>query len=86
MATRGSALSRAITFFRTANLDEARVAFQLASEVMDERLTDARTPAPVAKVKRTRKAKQKELAEATQAHKDIREVAALVKGETLADA
>ena len=60
MASRGSALSRAIEFFRTANLDEARVAFQLASEVMDERLTVAATPEPAAaKVRKPRTRKPK---------------------------
>ena len=77
MASRGSALSRAIAFFRTANLDEARVAFQLASEVMDERLSDARTPEPAAKVRRTRKPR-------TQA--GTTGIASPTQHETLADA
>jgi len=38
LVKRGSALSRAIGFFETGDLREARVAYQLVKEVMEERL------------------------------------------------
>jgi len=40
MATRGSALQRVVTFFREAQLDEARVTFQLVEEVMQKRMEE----------------------------------------------
>lgn len=42
MGARGSQLSRSIEFFRSANLDEARVAYALVKEVMDKRLSQAK--------------------------------------------
>lgn len=60
MATRGSALSRSVEFFRSANLDEARVAFQLVKEVMEQRLSKASQPTLPFNKTRTRKAKAKE--------------------------
>lgn len=41
MGARGSQLSRAVEFFRSANLDEARVAYILVKEVMEPRLRQA---------------------------------------------
>ncbi len=38
MATRGTALSRALNYFRTADVDEARVAFQLTKEIVERRI------------------------------------------------
>lgn len=58
MATRGSALSRSVEFFRSANLDEARVAFQLVREVMEKRLAPAQPTLPFNnKARATRKGK-----------------------------
>jgi len=41
MGARGSAVQRTLTFFREAQIDEARVTFQLAEEIMTKRLDDA---------------------------------------------
>ena len=57
MATRGSALSRAVGFFRSASLDEARAAFIIVNEVMQERLQASVVQTPAPKVRRGRKAK-----------------------------
>jgi len=60
MASRGSKLSKAVQFFREANLDEARVAFQLVGEIMDARLDEAINASKASRpkaVRRTRKAK-----------------------------
>jgi hypothetical protein len=51
MAARGSKLSRAVDYFRTASHDEARVAYTLVTEIMNERLR----PTKVTRTKRTRK-------------------------------
>jgi len=45
MASRSSALQRAITYFREAPYDEARVAFQLAKEAMDLRTLQEKSSA-----------------------------------------
>lgn len=42
MASRGSALQRAVSYFRSSGLDEARVAFQLVKEVVEARLAEAK--------------------------------------------
>jgi hypothetical protein len=58
MATRSSALQRALNYFRSADVDEVRVAFTLAKEIVERRLamvpraTEARQPK-----QRTRKTK-----------------------------
>lgn len=49
---KGSRLQNVVTFFREANIDEARVTFQLVKEVMEERLRDKIAKVPV---KRNRK-------------------------------
>lgn len=54
MAARSSALSRAVEFFRSGNLDECRVAFILVKEVMEARATKASQPGLFAPPKRTR--------------------------------
>jgi hypothetical protein len=43
MATRGSALDRAIRYFEEASLREVRVAFQIVKEVVETRLAGAQT-------------------------------------------
>ena len=40
MGARGSVVQRTLTFFREAQIDEARVTFQLAEEIMTKRLDD----------------------------------------------
>jgi hypothetical protein len=58
MAARSSALSRSVEFFRSANIDEARVAFQLVKEVMEQRLAKTTQPTlPFNKKPRKPKAK-----------------------------
>jgi hypothetical protein len=42
---RGSALSRAIGFFETGDLREARVAYQIVKEVMEDRLANEKSSA-----------------------------------------
>ena len=60
MATRGSALSRALTFFREGQIDEVRVAFTLAKEIVERRLEQESRVAPnLVRAKRTRKPKSK---------------------------
>lgn len=59
MATRSSALSRSVEFFRSANLDEARVAFQLVKEAMEQRLAKSAQPSLPFNKTRTRKPKTK---------------------------
>jgi hypothetical protein len=61
MASRGSALQRALKYFRESDVDEMRVAFTLAKEIVERRLamvpraTEARQPR-----QRTRKPKPAE--------------------------
>ena len=45
MASRGSALTRAIKFFEDGDLREVRVAFQLVKEVVEARLLAAKSSA-----------------------------------------
>lgn len=45
MGARGSQLQRAVTYFREAPLDEARVAFQLVKETVEARLAEDKTSA-----------------------------------------
>lgn len=53
--SKGSRLSRAIQFFREADVDEARVAFQLVKEVMDGRLAPTQPKLKFARKPRTKK-------------------------------
>ena len=46
MGARGSALSRAVSFFRSASLDEARAAKIIVDEVMAKRMRDENVPVP----------------------------------------
>ena len=56
MGARGSALSRAVGFFRSASLDEVRAAKIIVDEVMAKRMRDENMPVPeVHKTRRTRK-------------------------------
>jgi hypothetical protein len=57
MASRGSALSRSVRFFREGELDEVRVAFQLVKEIVERRLAEAKQGAP-AKTRKPRKSRQ----------------------------
>ena len=54
MAGRGSALARAVRFFREADVDEARAAKILVDEIMGERLAGKQVTLPFAKTRRTR--------------------------------
>ncbi len=60
MASRGSALSRAVKFFREGDLDEVRVAFKLVEEAVEKRLKAATADAP----KRTRRARKPRIGDA----------------------
>jgi len=53
MATRGSKLTRALTFFREADIDEVLYVFDRAGEIIRKRLGESK-PKPQ---RRTRKAK-----------------------------
>ena len=77
MAATRSRIGRVCEYFRNADLDEVRVAFTLAKEIVERRLADNRTPAPVA-AKRTRRPKTTAQAQ--------HEAAAGNGAETLADA
>lgn len=58
MGARGSGLSRAIRFFREADVEEAAFVLQRGGQILAERTpVDARTPAP--KRRRKRKANSK---------------------------
>lgn len=58
MATRGSALSRSVAWFREGNLDEVRIAFALVKEIVEGRLNkSAQLTLPLAKKTRKPKAK-----------------------------
>lgn len=63
MSTRGSALDRAIKFFEESTLREARAAYHIVSEVMQQRLSDAQAKATgqialLDKPRRTRRKRQ----------------------------
>ena len=53
MATRGTAFSRTMDYFRSVGEDEARAALKAATEIVADRMG---TP-PAAKTRRTRKAR-----------------------------
>lgn len=53
--SRGSKLSRAIEFFESADIREARVAFQLVKEVMEGRLAPSQPKLKFARKARARK-------------------------------
>lgn len=55
---RGSALSRAIDYFKTADIEEARFVFQRAGEIMKERV-GAAVPEGPQKVRKARKLSKK---------------------------
>lgn len=59
-SSRGSALSRALRYFREADPDEARVAFTLVQEIMDGRKMgkSGKAPAAAAGPKKSHKKKQ----------------------------
>lgn len=77
MSTRGSALSRALKYFRECDVDEARVAATLVNEIVARRVDGANQvpPKPV-RAKRTRRAKSE----------NLDPTGKLLRGETLADA
>ena len=52
---RGSAIQRTVTYFREAPLDEARAAYMLVHEVMEQRLQ----PKPATTPRRTRTRRRK---------------------------
>ena len=56
MASRGSAIQRFLKYVREADVDEVRVAFTLAKEIVERRLTATQMDKPEVR-KRTRKAK-----------------------------
>ena len=51
MASRGSALSRAIRFFEEGDLREVKVAFHIVHEIVETRLKDAGAKVPVRTLK-----------------------------------
>jgi len=56
--SKGTALSRSISFFREADSDTARVAYQLVTEIMQERITHpSKAKVATPKVKRHRRTK-----------------------------
>jgi hypothetical protein len=56
MASRGSQLSRVRQYFRTADIDEVEVAFELVKRDLAERMSKVQGPV-AAKVKRPRRTK-----------------------------
>jgi len=90
MAARGSALQRALTYFREAQIDEARVAYQLAEEIMTKRLDDAEKDFAPFKAKASTPRKQRKTRTpktgATTDHQDVQAPPAQEHRESLADA
>ena len=77
MASRGSALSRAVKYFEEGDLREVRVAFQLVKETVEARLgQSAQAKLPFAK--KARKARKPRVSEQVMAE--------MAKNETLANA
>ena len=66
MATRGSALSRAVRYFKEADIEEALYVHQRASEIVKRRL-DEKVPAAAPKARRPRRTKAQIAADTAQA-------------------
>jgi hypothetical protein len=88
MGARGSVVQRTLTFFREAQIDEARVTFQLAEEIMTKRLDDQENGAKSqAKAAATPRKKRRTKAQiAADNNLENRPGGEVLQGETLADA
>jgi len=46
MSSRGTQFGRTMEYFRTADIDEAKAAFEAAGRIVDERATELQTKVP----------------------------------------
>jgi hypothetical protein len=83
MASRGSKIQRIVEHFRSTDLDEARVTFQLVKEVMDGRLSPLPAQATLAlKTRKTRTPRKKHAGEPAEHASGLAPLA--VEGQTIA--
>lgn len=73
MAAKGSAMSRAIRFFREADVDECKFVLMRGTEILNSRIPESAGPKPVRKAKKTR-ATRTNAAETEQSTSDMPQV------------